>query len=69
MIRLLLIFGIVYFLFKIIGSLLRAGAASQQNRNFESRRPEGSIRVDKSPVKEKRGGVKGGDYVDYEEIK
>ncbi|HCW06958.1 MAG TPA: DUF4834 domain-containing protein [Cytophagales bacterium] len=69
MIRLLLIFGIVYFIFKIVGSLLRAGAASQQSRNFESRRPEGNIHVDKNPMKQKRGGIKGGDYVDYEEVK
>lgn len=58
----------VYILSKIGGFFFRIGAASQ-NRNSQSRRPEGSINVDSNPKKDKRGTIKGGDYVDYEEVK
>ena len=34
------------------------------------RRPaDGNINVDAVPKKEKKGGLKGGEYVDYEEVK
>ena len=69
MIRLLIILAlIVYVLSKLSGIFFRAGAPSQRNKNFQQRRPEGSVHVDSAPKKEK-GGIKGGDYVDYEEVK
>lgn len=70
MIRLLIILAlIVYVLSKLSGLFFRVGASSQRNKNFQQRRPEGSIHVDSAPKKEKRGNIKGGDYVDYEEVK
>ncbi|MBS1506845.1 MAG: DUF4834 domain-containing protein [Bacteroidetes bacterium] len=60
---------IAYILSKVGGIFFRAGAASQQNRNFQQRRSEGTINVDSAPKKEKRSNIKGGDYVDYEEVK
>ena len=70
MIRLLIILALViYIVSKLGGFFFRAGAASQRGRNFQQRRPEGSVHVDRSAKKEKRGDIKGGDYVDYEEVK
>jgi hypothetical protein len=57
----------LYILSKIGGFLFRIGAASQ-NRNTHSRR-SGSVNADVNQKKDKRGAIKGGDYVDYEEIK
>ncbi|HEV8514372.1 MAG TPA: DUF4834 domain-containing protein [Cyclobacteriaceae bacterium] len=58
---------VLYILSKIGGFFFRIGAASQ-NRNTQSRR-SGSIHVDANQKKEKRSTIKGGDYVDYEEVK
>jgi hypothetical protein len=70
MLKLIIILALVaYILSKVGGFFFRAGAASQQNRNFQQRRPEGNISVDSAPKKDKRGNIKGGDYVDYEEVK
>ena len=67
--KLLVIVALVlYILSKIGGFFFKIGAASQ-NRNTQSRRPGGSIHVDVNQKKEKRGAIKGGDYVDYEEVK
>gem|GEM_PF-435126 len=69
MLRLLLILALaIYILSKIGMFFFRVGAASQ-NRNAQPRRPDGSINVDSNQKKDKRGTIKGGDYVDYEEVK
>ena len=69
MLKLLIILALaVYILSKIGGFFFRIGAASQ-NRNSQTRKPEGSMNVDSNPKKDKRGTIKGGDYVDYEEVK
>ncbi|GHM99967.1 hypothetical protein WSM22_14570 [Cytophagales bacterium WSM2-2] len=69
MLKLLLILALIlYLLSKLGGFFFRAGAASQR-RDFQQRRPEGNIHVDSMPKKEKQGKIKGGDYVDYEEVK
>lgn len=61
--KFLIILGLVaYILYKVGGLFFRAGEASQQYRN-QPRKPE-------EPKKDKRNGtIKGGDYVDYEEVK
>jgi hypothetical protein len=44
------------------------GRSPQSPPNF--RRPsDGSINMDSMPKKEKKSGLKGGEYVDYEEVK
>jgi len=69
MLRLLLILALaIYILSKIGGFFFRVGAASQ-NRSGQPRRPEGSVHVDSNQKKDKRGTIKGGDYVDYEDVK
>jgi hypothetical protein len=70
MIRILIITALIVYIFSKLSSFFfRVGAASQRDRNFQHRRPEGSIHVDSAPKKDKRGKIKGGDYVDYEEVK
>ncbi len=67
MFRFLLILSLVgYVLYKVGGLFFRAGAASQQPRQ-QPKRPQGN--VDSAPKKNKDGSIKGGEYVDYEEIK
>ncbi len=64
-----IILGLVaYVLYKVGGLFFRAGAASQQSRFQQRRPPEGDINVNAAP-KKKGGTIKGGDYVDYEEVK
>ena len=69
MLKLLLIVALgLYILSKIGGFFFRIGAASQ-NRNPPPRKSGDSIHVDVNQKKDKRGTIKGGDYVDYEEVK
>jgi hypothetical protein len=64
--KFLLILGIiVYLIYKIGGMFFQAGAASQQFRNQQ--RNDGRPDVPKQPKKDSK--LKGGDYIDYEEIK
>jgi hypothetical protein len=67
---LLILFLIVYVVYKIGGLFFRAGAASQQQFRNPPPRREGTINVDSIPRKEKgKTTIKGGDYIDYEEVK
>ena len=70
MLKFLLIIALsLYVLSKIGGFLFRTGASSQQNRT-QHRKPDGSVHVDSAPGKERKSSsIKGGDYVDYEEVK
>jgi hypothetical protein len=64
MFKFLLILGLILYIVYKIGSLFfRAGAASQQQRrNFDGN-------AERPSPKTKKGKFKGGDYIDYEEIK
>jgi hypothetical protein len=69
--KFLIVIGIIaYIIYKVGGLFFRAGAASQQGR-AQYRNPESnSTHQSQQSKKEKRnGGIKGGDYVDYEEVK
>jgi hypothetical protein len=60
---------IVYLIYKIGGMFFQAGAASQQNRH-SYRPPNSNLNVDKDAVKNKKDPkYKGGEYIDYEEVK
>jgi hypothetical protein len=64
--KFLLILSIIaYLLYKVGGFFFRAGASSQQ---FRQQPPKpGNV---KANSKEKANGhIKGGDYIDYEEVK
>ncbi|MFM8914609.1 MAG: hypothetical protein ACKOE6_17075 [Flammeovirgaceae bacterium] len=71
MLKFLIVVGLItYLVYKIGGMFFRAGAASQHYRNAQQRKPEGSMNADAAANKNKRNGtIKGGDYVDYEEVK
>lgn len=59
----LLILGIIIYLLMKVGSMFyRAGASSQQRPVNPP--PSPSPKNDKKP-----GGIKGGEYIDYEEVK
>jgi hypothetical protein len=60
---------IVYIVSKLSGFFFRITASSHRNDPSQSRRPVGNVKVDSTPKKEKRSTIKGGDYVDYEEVK
>jgi hypothetical protein len=61
---------LIYLLNKVSVFLFRAfGQPRSQQSNF-NRPPDGSIHMDSVPKKgNKKGGLKGGEYVDYEEVK
>jgi hypothetical protein len=67
--KFLIILGLIaYIFYKVGGLFFRAGAASQQTRT-QYRKPE-SNDTQAAPKKDKRNGtIKGGDYIDYEEVK
>ncbi len=67
MLRFLIITGLItYVLYKVGGFFFRMGAASQA-RNYPPRQSPTDFQ---QPKKEKKGrSIKGGEYVDYEEVK
>ena len=71
MLKFLLILALsLYILSKIGGFLFRGGMASRQFRPPQHKQSDGKIHVDNPPRKGKKpGNFKGGDYVDYEEVK
>ena len=66
MFKILLILSLIGYLFyKVGGIFFRAGVASQHRRPQDT-----ASNVKSGSVKEKKGGgIKGGEYVDYEEVK
>lgn len=70
MFKFLLILGLIlYIIYKIGSMFFRAGAASQQFRNQQQRR-NFDANSDPAAQKRKKGSnYKGGEYIDYEEIK
>ena len=71
MLKFLIIVGLVAYILYKFGSLFyRAGANSQQYHNPQQRRPaDGKVNVDSAPKGKKGSNFKGGEYVDYEEVK
>lgn len=67
--QLIILALIVYIVSKLSGFFFRITGSSQRDSTTQSRRPVGNIKVDSVPKKEKRSTIKGGDYVDYEEVK
>lgn len=68
--RILLIFSLIlYVLYKF--GFFRGLAQGLQNPNQQNRRPPNSnVNVDgPTPKEKKRSDFKGGEYVDYEEVK
>ena len=68
MLKFLLILALSLYVLSKIGSFLARAGSSQQYRQT---RPggEGKIHVDTPPKPQKNKDFKGGEYVDYEEVK
>ena len=65
MLRFLIILAIiVYIMYKIGSFFFRAGAASQELKNFKQKQNNNA-----TSSKKNKGKINGGEYVDYEEIK
>ena len=66
-----LILGIVVYVFYKIGSFFfRAGAAAQQLRDMQNQKRKEFEGSKPAPTpKDKKGKARGGDYIDYEEVK
>ena len=69
MFKYLLIFGLLFYVFyKVSAFFFRAGAASQQLRNMQRQQQQQAERA-KEAQKAKRNDSRGGEYIDYEEVK
>jgi hypothetical protein len=70
MFRILLIVGLILYVVYKVGTLFfRAGAASQQIRNQNQRRNFDAENQAGDKHKRKNENIKGGEYIDYEEVK
>ncbi|MBT1701362.1 hypothetical protein KK083_31000 [Fulvivirgaceae bacterium PWU4] len=71
MFKFLIILGLIlYIIYKIGSMFFRAGAASQQFRNQQQQRRNFDANGNPTTEKRKKGSnFKGGEYIDYEEIK
>jgi len=70
MLRLLLIFSLIFYVLYKFGFFRIISQEARSQQNFDRKRTNGSVNVDASPPKEKKkGDFKGGEYVDYEEVK
>jgi len=75
LLKLILIFVIIYWLFKTVGKFFFNTLTNKEGQNpyqgnQQQKSREGSIHVDYNP-KDKKGNhndYKGGEYVDYEEV-
>ena len=69
MLRFLIFTSIIFYLIYKIGSLFfRAGVSSQQPR-YQAPRPKQPHDTPHDPKVRKKESIKGGEYVDYEEVK
>ena len=67
MLKFLLILGLaVYIFYKISSFFFRAGAASQQNRSYPPPPHDSNSNRQNG---QKKSNFKGGEYIDYEEVK
>ena len=75
MLRILIIIFLAFLLFRFLGSILKSlGAGSSndsRNRNGRYSRPrDGNVNVDnQSGNKKRKKDFRGGEYVDFEEVK
>lgn len=69
--KFLIILGLIGYVFYKVGNMFfRAGAASQQNRYEPRNSQAGNVNTNTAAKKQQgKGTIKGGEYVDYEEVK
>ena len=67
--KLLFLFSLGYFFFKLLGALFRpTKRQSQQQFRQERYRKEGDVSINLNQEKKKHMSKDDGDYVDYEEV-
>ncbi|NOT75023.1 MAG: hypothetical protein HOP08_08850 [Cyclobacteriaceae bacterium] len=60
---------LIYVLNKVSSLIFKVAGPKQTPPNFR-KPPEGTINMNSAPPQpKKKGGLKGGEYVDYEEVK
>lgn len=70
MFRILLICSLVFYVLYKFGFFRALSQETRGQQNHNRRPPNSNVNVDSAPPKEKnRSEFKGGEYVDYEEIK
>jgi hypothetical protein len=70
MLKFLLIMALALYILSKVGSFIFRSGGNVQPPNRSQRRADGSIHVDTNPEKGKKGSsIRGGEYVDYEEVK
>lgn len=70
MLKLLLIIVITAYVLSKIGRLLfGVRMYSSQNQRHQSRPPGSNVDVDANPPRKNKSSIKGGEYIDYEEVK
>jgi hypothetical protein len=71
MFRLLLIFSLVYVLYKFgfFRVFTHSVKEQQPHQHFNRRPPNSNVTVDMPPKEKRNTKFEGGEYVDYEEVK
>ncbi len=71
MLKLIVILVLLIYVVNKVGALLFTALGRSQRTPPNFRRPgDGTIHMDSSPKKsDRKNGLKGGEYVDYEEVK
>jgi Na+-transporting methylmalonyl-CoA/oxaloacetate decarboxylase gamma subunit len=65
--KIFIILGILFYVvYKISSFFFRAGAASQELKNYKQQQPKPNAAPNQ---KNRKGRINGGEYVDYEEVK
>lgn len=68
MLKLLLIIVITLYILSKIGKFLFGVGMYQQSRNY-TKPPGGNVNVNNASPKKNESNIKGGEYIDFEEVK
>jgi len=60
---------IIYVIYKLGSIFFRAGVSSQSRQEYYRKPADGNVNVNQRPSKDNESKLKGGEYIDYEEVK
>ncbi|NJN42474.1 MAG: DUF4834 family protein [Flammeovirgaceae bacterium] len=60
---------IIYVIYKLGSLFFRAGVSSQSKQRYYRKPSDGNINVEHNGGRHKGNDFKGGEYIDYEEVK